>query len=108
MGYFYEEIPMETIRMAEQCIETALKKEELRLACECATQCTAYATFTSKRTGSKVYVARKTDWDSKSNSYRYTVQVLDEDLEVKGHNVYTEHTEYPLMMMAVKVIRMTR
>lgn len=126
MTYFYEELPLNQVIAAEKLIESKIHKEELRLACECATQCTAWTELNGKN-GVKLFVARATDYDNEIQDYRYKVQLLDEDLNVIEQVVYrkaikgdfgdglSEYVRYddgycvePLMHIAATVIRRTR
>ena len=79
--YYIEELPVAMVLQAEKYIEKKVREDELRLAVECATQCTAYAEFTGKN-GVKLYVARATNYNSKLGDYEWTVQLLDSDLQV--------------------------
>ena len=79
MAYFYEGLLLETVVKAEKAIESKIRKDELRLACECATQLPAFAKIEGKN-GVILYVARETKYNS--NGYNYHVQLLDEDLKV--------------------------
>ena len=122
---YYHEWPLKTVIAAEKKIDSLITKEELRLVCECADQCPAYAEINGKN-GTKLYVARKKNWNSKHKCYQYHAQLLDKDLNVLesvqyrqavkgdagfgiGEFVRCEDGYYvePLMHMALTVLRRT-
>jgi len=126
MAYFYEELLLDLVIKAQKEIEKRLKADELRLACECATQCTAYAKINGKN-GVNLFVARARFYNSKTKDYDYHVQLLDEDLRVLESMRYRKavtgdwgygKSEYvrcsdgypaePLMHIAATVLKKTR
>ena len=102
--YYYQELPMSKIIAVENEIEKRLYAEELKLATKCNPGA-AYITLNMKN-GSTLYVARAQKWNGKS--YTKHVQLLSSDLEVLASNEYEEDEEYPLMMIAVKILRLSK
>lgn len=72
---FYQQEELAVVMGAERRIDKMLRDDELRLACECATQMPAFATL-KYDDGSEMYVARKRKWNSRKHRYEYTVQLL--------------------------------
>ena len=103
-NYYYQELPMSKIIAVENEIEKRLYAEELRLATECNSG-TAYITLNMKN-GSTLYVARAQKWNGKS--YTKHIQLLNSDLEVLVNNEYEDDEKYPLMMIAVKILRLSK
>lgn len=102
--YYYQELPMRKIIAVEDEIEKRLCAEELKLAAE-YNPGAAYITLNMKN-GSTLYVARNSKWNGKG--YTKHVQLLNSELEVLASNEYKDDEEYPLMMIAVKILRLSK
>lgn len=116
MAYFYEELPMKQVLATTKEIHKRLNADDMNLALKCS-PCAAYITL-NLNNGDVVYVARKRDYQSASDNYKYTVQVLEDNdenqLDVVHATTYVSDgsitSEVPdnMLTVAAKVIRMSK